>query len=504
MKNIQKYFKKKDEDRLDLNTLSTVSHEELSQIVIKFHSELKDASHMLEIQEESSKQLKKELSKSTEELKLYKTHCEDLQSHAQKIAIENDSLNTLVESKNQESKYFREKNAELEKLCENSKNFASVIAELDLFKNKNKESIDKISVMNSEKEFHLKEKAHHEIEIKILKERYEDIVKKILELEGALKVKTEELQKSKSEAKTTKSSLKDIQQQAKEMEAIINGKTQRISELEANCKSLSIHLSEKASQLETVEFKYESLNDTMNQKISEKESLLTQYKEKFEHEVRAKIEENTSILSKNLEDYKIKITSLEIERSQNFIEIQKISKELQETTAHLKSCQESLESVQKKRELAKEEVLKLTQKLENSHERVPVRPIHSILPQSIPTPSVPEYKAIQILRVQLDTLYKSLMDLMLTANTIRDSVTKLITYQIPSDDFSKFEKDLNKVVMNVHEASENPNFIEQGPGWMGKISNWAPSKLLSCMSSDNRMAANNPPEKRRASYKGFF
>jgi hypothetical protein len=59
MKNFQKFFKKREDDTLDIQTLSTVSHAELSQLAIKLHAELKDAASIIETQEENLKQLKK-------------------------------------------------------------------------------------------------------------------------------------------------------------------------------------------------------------------------------------------------------------------------------------------------------------------------------------------------------------------------------------------------------------------------------------------------------------
>ena len=506
MNNLQKFFKKRDDDILDMQTLSTVSHAELCQLVIKFHSELRVASQMIETQEESTKQLKKDLSKAIEEQQLYKTHCEGLQNLAQKLSLENESFNTIIESKNQEVKYFREKNTELEKNSENVKNTNVIIAELDTFKQKHKESLDKISAMISEKELNIKEKINRDNEIKVLKERYEESVKKILEYENSIKTKTELYQNCKSENKTMKNTLKDLQNKTKDMEAIINGKNQRISELEANCSTLTAQVSEKTYRLESFDLKYDNLKESLHKEISEKNATIIQLHEKIEKEITAKIEENKSLFYKNIEEYKIKITSLEIERSNNLSTILNLTKQTQELESSLKICKENLEVSQKKRELAKEEVIKLTQKLENnSHDRTPVKPSHSILPPTVTnTISIAEHKALQVLKGQLDTLYKSLMEIMLTAGTSREAITKVIQYQIPSEEFSKFEKDLNKIVMNAHEAAENPNFIEHGPGWMGRISSWAPSKLLSCMNSDTRAHTNNAPEKRRASYKGFF
>lgn len=504
MKNFQKFFKRKEEDVLDLQTLSTVSHKELCEIAIKFHSELKEVSHVIEAQEDSSKQLKKELSKSTEELKLYKTHCEDLQNHARTLALENDSLNTLNQSKIQEIKYFRDKNSELEKQCENAKNISEIMKELEIFRQKHKESLEKIANMDKEKEYYLKEKIHFEGEIQVLKERYEEIVQKVVDSETMLKAKSEQLQKCKFEAKSVKASMRELQKHCKELEALVNGKAQRIFELETNVNNFTSQLKEKKLLLDGFEMKFDNVNEALEKALSEKKSEISAIQEKYENEVRLKIEENSAVLSKNLEEYKIKITSLEIERSQNFSQVQRLVKEVEEVTGKLKACEENLEVVQKKRALAKEEVLKLTQKIGSPHDRQPVKPNYNIMPQISPTSLQAEQKALQILKIQLDVLYKSLMDLMLTSNTMKDPVTKSVIYQIPSEDFSKFEKDLNKTVMNVHEASENPNFIEPGPGWMGKISNWAPSKLLSCMSSNSRTAPNNPPEKRRSSYKGFF
>ena len=228
MKNFQKFFKKREDDTLDIQTLSTVSHAELSQLAIKLHAELKDAASIIETQEENLKQLKKDMSKSSEEAMLYKTHCEELQNLAQRLSVENDGLNTLIESKVQEIKYFREKNSELEKVCENAKNFPAMANELENVKLRNKEFQDRIMLLSSEKDLHRKEKNHYESEAKALKERFEDLGKKLQDSENLIKTKTEEFSKLKNDNKTLKNSLKQLENQKKDMEGVINGKNIRV------------------------------------------------------------------------------------------------------------------------------------------------------------------------------------------------------------------------------------------------------------------------------------
>ena len=461
MKNFQKFFKKREDDTLDIQTLSTVSHAELSQLAIKLHAELKDAASIIETQEENLKQLKKDMSKSSEEAMLYKTHCEELQNLAQRLSVENDGLNTLIESKVQEIKYFREKNSELEKVCENAKNFPAMANELENVKLRNKEFQDRIMLLSSEKDLHRKEKNHYESEAKALKERFEDLGKKLQDSENLIKTKTEEFSKLKNDNKTLKNSLKQLENQKKDMEGVINGKNIRISELETNVSSLSSQLLTKTSQIESFESLSEKQTEAYKQTLKEKDQQIAFLQEKFETEIKTKIEASNSALHKSINEYRIKITALELERSKSFESISQLTNENSDLAKHLKTCQESLELANKKRELAKEEVLKLTQKLEHMPERVPVKPVHSINPAA-PTNLAGDFKAVQVIKAQLDILYKALMDLMLSANTIRDNVTKVVKYQISSEEFSKFEKDLNKIVMNAHEAAENPNFVDAG------------------------------------------
>lgn len=512
MKNIQKLFKKREEDTLDMQTLSTVSHTELCQLVLRFHTELKDAAHIIESSEEQIKQLKKDINNSVEQAQLYKNHCEELQNFAQKSSMESDSYKTLLESKTQEVKYFRDKNVELEKINESVKNLSSILAELESLRQKTKEMNEKIVLMKSEKELHLKEKAHYENEIKSFKERQDEIIKKYQDCENMLKQKSEEYFKVKAENKSLKQNAKELEKAGKEMEAVVKGKSHRISELEAQCSGITSSLQELREKMDTLENSHEAEKDALKKELKEKTAQLEVIHDKMDKETAAKIEEINSNLMKSLEDYKIKITSLEIERSNYSSAIQKLNSEISELKSSLKTSQEDLEQSQKKRELAKEELFKLTQKLENMSpfDRSSSKTSQSLNNQSLllqrqPLPgSIQEHKALQILKFQLDAAYKALMDLMLSANTTRDSTTNAVQYSITSEDFSRFEKDLNKVVMNAKEAAENPNFIDQGPGWMGKISNWAPSKFFSCMNHENRLNVSNPPEKRRASYKGFF
>ncbi|OMJ76515.1 hypothetical protein SteCoe_24091 [Stentor coeruleus] len=512
MKNIQKLFKKREEDTLDMHTLSTVSHTELCQLVLRFHTELKDAGHHIESSEEQIKQLKKDLNNSIEQAQLYKNHCEDLQNFAQKSSMESDSYKTLLESKTQEVKYFRDKNVELEKISESVKNLNSILAELESLRQKNKEMNEKIVLMTSEKELHTKEKTHYENEIRSFKDRQDEVIKKYQDCENLLKQKSEEYFKVKADNKSLKQNVKELDKVCKEMEAVVKGKSHRILELETQCNGMVTNLQEFKEKINTLEIDHETEKDELKKELKEKTAQLEIIHDKMDKETAAKIEEINSNLMKSLEDYKIKITSLEIERSNYSSTIQKLNNEISDLQCSLKTTQEDLELSQKKRELAKEELIKLTQKFENMSnlDRPSNKTTQSLVNQSLLLQrqvlpgSIQEHKALQILKFQLDTVYKALMELMLSANTTRDSMTNSIQYSITSEDFSRFEKDLNKVVMNAKEAAENPNFIDQGPGWMGKISNWAPSKFFSCMNHEDRLNVPNPPEKRRSSYKGFF
>jgi chromosome segregation ATPase len=501
MKNL---FKKREEDIIDIQTLSTVSHQELCQIVIKFHAELKEAGQKLESQSESLKALKN----ANDELSLYKTHSESLQGCIQQMSIENESYKTIIESRNHEQKYYKEKVAELEKICENAKNVPSILAELEIFKAKAKEAQEKNASLTAEKEFHVKQIAHYESEQKLLEKRQEDYQKRVNDTENALKVKTDEYFKVKQDNKNLKVKIKEKEAEVKDLDAVNKGKAHRIQELETQVNSLVLSQENLKKLLEESEGKIEDLTENLKNEKTNKDSVISEMKEKLEKETSEKLQNLSQNLLKSIEDYKIKITTLEIEKSSNFSQIQKLTQDLESLEKQLKTTQDSLETSQKKRNLAKEELLKLTQKLESvSHDRAPVKPLHNFVSVNVSTSSLPEHKAVGVIKSQLDTLYKSLMDLMLSANTTRDAVSKSILYHIGAEDFSKFEKDLNKIVMNAHEAAENPVFVEQGSGWAGRFSNWAPSKFFSCMSNDrqaDRSTTSNAPEKRRSSYKGFF
>lgn len=501
---IKSLFKKRDEETIDIQTLSTVSHAELSQIVIKFHSELREAGQKLEVQAESLKQLKN----SNDELSLYKTHSESLQGCIQQMSIENESYKTLIESRNQELKYYKDKVGELEKITESAKNIASILTELEIFKSKAKEYQEKSTLLATEKENYIKEKAHSDSDLKVMNKRQEDYVKRIQDLENSVKVKNEEFFKLKQEGKGVKAKLKEKEAEVKEMDAVVKGKAHRITELESQLAVIKQQLETIKKEFEESEGKVESLTEMLKNEQQSKSSAITQIQEKLEKETSEKLESLTHNLLKTTEDYKIKITTLEIERSSNFSQILQLKTDLEESKKSLKNAEDALVISQQKRNLAKEELLKLTQKLENSHhDRPPIKPIHGFVQVNSSTSSLSEHKAMNVIKSQLDTLYKALMDLMLSANTTRDATSRNIMYQIGSEDFSKFEKDLNKIVMNAHEAAENPNFIEQGSAWAGRFSNWAPSKFFSCISNDRQSDRNNTsnaPEKRRSSYKGFF
>ena len=461
----------------------------------------------------------KQLKNANDEMSLYKAHSESLQSCIQQMSIENESYKTIIESRNEELRFYKERITELEKVCESAKNVPSILAELEVFKAKAKDATEKVTSLTQEKEFSIKQIAHHESEKKLLEKRAEDYQKRISDTENALKSKTDEYFKVKQDNKTLKAKLKEKDAEVKELEAVSKGKAHRVNELETQLNSLTQTCEKNQRLLEDSEGKIEELTEKLKSETNSKTSAINEIQDTLRKETADKLQSLSQNFEKSVEEYKIKITSLEIERSSNFSQIQKLSQDLEDLQKSLKTTQESLESSQKKRNLAKEELLKLTQKLENSHDRVPIKPVHNVqnvhnshnvlnFPTANPQAStLMEHKAVGVIKNQLDTLYKSLMDLMLSANTTRNPVNQAILYHIGSEDFSKFEKDLNKIVMNAHEATENPGFVEQGTGWTGRFSNWAPSKFFSCMSNErqaDRSTTSNAPEERRSSYKGFF
>ena len=505
MKNL---FKKRDDDTIDIQTLSTVSHQELCQIVIKFHSELKEAGQKLESQSESLKQLKN----ANDEMSLYRTHSESLQGCIQQMSIENESYKTIIVSRDEELRFYKGKIAELEKVCESAKNVPSILAELEIFKAKAIDALEKVSSLTQDKELYIKQIAHFESEQKLHEKRAEDYQKRINDTELALKCKTDEYFKVKQDNKTLKTKLKEKEAEIKELEAVSKGKAHRVTELETQSASLAQTCESNKRTIEEAESKIEDLTEKLKSETSSKLAAIAEIQDTLRRETAEKLQTMSQNFEKSVEEYKIKITSLEIERSSNFSLVQKLNQDLQDLQKALKTTQDSLEASQKKRNLAKEELLKLNQKLENSHDRVPVKPVHNMLNLNLAQPNpqastLMEHKAVGVIKSQLDTLYKSLMDLMLSANTTRNPANQEILYHFRSEEFSKFEKDLNKIVMNAHEAAENPSFVEQGTGWTGRFSNWAPSKFFSCMSNErpaDRSTTSNAPEKRRSSYKGFF
>lgn len=70
-----------------------------------------------------------------------------------------------------------------------------------------------------------------------------------------------------------------------------------------------------------------------------------------------------------------------------------------------------------------------------------------------------ENRVLHLVKYEMDILYKSLMNLMMNAHTTRDNVTNVINYQIAAESFSLFEKELNKIVMDIHEAADNPSLV---------------------------------------------
>lgn len=97
-----------------------------------------------------------------------------------------------------------------------------------------------------------------------------------------------------------------------------------------------------------------------------------------------------------------------------------------------------------------------------------------------------EFKAMLALKNALDSVYRMLMKLMVSATTT-NSDNHQVAYIIRSSDFAQFERELNRVVMDVHEACEHPTLMDSytDTSWSARISNavsnLTTSRLLSCV-----------------------
>ncbi|OMJ80804.1 hypothetical protein SteCoe_18858 [Stentor coeruleus] len=413
-----------------MNSNSLYSHpvNELVSIIFRFDTEVKNLVKELNLAKDTLSSYKDDLPKAQEQSLLYKQHNEALQIECNRLAKDLNETTTTLCSKN---------------------------GQIDLLKNQ----------LFSKDEL-----------IQSYKAKIQDLEKQVLELQmtginfqpgdevSQLKMKLESLQKTNLDLQ------KQIPVFKYEMESI---RTKMQDEL-------FITQERAKDELERAKESHDSQILILKAKICELET----FKQSYET---LKQELETLQTQKNSQDEKLNNTLSELH--QKTIKISTLESEIQ-------NLNNTLIETNNKNDLTNTEILKLSQKLEvintqkssqNFTSEIKIKPLSNPLPKEIDIKplSNPLPKEIDILtytKNELDNLYKSLMKIINPSNSL--------AYLIKIEDFTTFEKNMNNIVMQVHEQLDE---ISEEKSWaakarspqIGKSKGRTPVKLFSCMADQD-------------------
>ena len=499
-KNLKNWFTKKSKQELseegtspqdnytsmNSNSLYNLPAAELVSIIFKFDQEVKNLNKELSSSKDYMLSMKAEYPKSQEQLALYKQHNETLQSECNKLAIDLNEAVTSVESKNSQVDLLK---TQLTSRDEVISTYDAKIRELE------KQVLD---LQFNGIQFDAGE------EIMKLKNKLEESYKRGAEI-GELKIKNKVLEgevsklvasvtEGKEQIRMWKDKTGLFENARKELEVQVNKKNSEVeiltneinklqflkessdTEIRALKESLSqkdIKIKKKLAKIETlqeqnIEFqqqssvmKYEleclkkkshedqiALQEKCEQEKEDNEKIYSEKYKALELEIKALSKKNEECLALEAEMAALlrtnkgqqdSLTNLLTEIHQKNIKITSLELDITKLA-------EQLEKSNQKRELARNEIMKLTQRIGSSlPPKAPTSQIEATvkIPETI---SRQEVDLLNFLKTEIDNMYKNLMKII--------SGCDGTFYQIKIEDFSYFEKRINNIAMQLHEQLE--------------------------------------------------
>jgi chromosome segregation ATPase len=309
--------------------------------------------------------------------------------------------------------------------------------------------------------------------------------------------------------------------------------------MESEIRALKDSLQQKDTKLNKKQHKYEALQEQLMDKNSQIASLrheldvktsahkneILQIQENFAKEVRYKEEimqnkiaglekelhekhrggeesgKKLKDLMERVEDRDKEIRRLENDAHGLKSQIDSYKFELSNHEKENKNLKESIDKIQKKRELAKQEVIKLSTKLSSTHkEKPPVSPATHVMESPAFKICFSEAVGSELgvlpkVKTEVDSIYKQLMKVMMNSCSYTNP-TQGVSYSISSLEFSQLERRLNNLLMQIHETIENPPPEPVQDTWLNPVTSAlnniknrkTPIRLFSCMTSQD----NNP------------
>ena len=326
---------------------------------------------------------------------------------------------------------------------------------------------------------HDQEKKFREIELNLHKK---ELDYEALKVENArFAFQRESLEAEISTLKQTLTSYEaKLDKKRKKQVKIAQQSLENRTELQNSKLTLEIRLKDTENQLEQAKF-------DLRQKIREIEAISDEKIAKIEKELQEKRNEIQTIsiqLRENeekLRESEEKCAKLSNISAESQVKSISLEEQLNKQGKEIGKLQIMLESAQKKRELARTEVIKLTQKLEQKH----VDSESSPVAQS-------EVPVLMALRRDLELTYKALVTLMMTGEQVSVPEATKRALLVDADAFSGIERRLNDLVMQAHEAMEAPEPPDHpvtSTSWSGRLTSAVkqsvkgPVKLFSCISA---------------------
>lgn len=499
---------------VEASNLNQMPISQLVNIIYRYDAELRHLNSAAEGQSSQLTAATSSLTQLQEELSLHKEHNEKLNQECHNAITGLSQSKESLESKEGEMLLLR---SQLESMEELVSNFKTQLSELS----KQLEEQHLAEAQSEDSSYLSMLKA----EIVRLKASQQDIRKEEQqrqELTIKNKMLESECAKSQLQVQSLQSQMSALDVKLSEFERKRQSQEMRVFKLEIELESEQKNQGKLSFQKESVETalqtaqescnrkdtkiqkskaKFLNLREQLKVKIEEiyelknkLESLAKDHKESLEAtecEVQSRAQEQLAQVSalqcklKELEDQQepsLDHSYLKYEENELRTENEDLKTELSSLRTANTSLAKTIQDLKLKQDAAKSEVIKLSQKLESKEKALPTAEFR-IATSNV---SFSDLQPLTALKKELEEIYRTLMNLMFSSPPTSSEIS------IKQEDFSAFERRLNNLLMQVHEAVE---LSQQNPvSWASKLTGATvglrskqkgPLKLFSCMRVDD-------------------
>ncbi|CAG9315228.1 unnamed protein product [Blepharisma stoltei] len=505
---------------MESKSLHNLSSAELCEIIYKFDSEVKRLNQQLQIpqQEKSSSEneiiANQRIEALQNELRAMRKELENSQNEAKKLSeelsgkdsqglnfseqlefIQFDTLqmpNPCCSNKDQEIEKLNEEIRSLKESIETiktnpqmqelkitinmmEKEIGNQKNQIQSLSSANKGFLEKLQILNKQKQAAEMEANKGKIEIESLKKELnamnfqkEDLVKELRNCKSNCAGKEDKLQKKCKKIKEIKEKLLVKTNECTKLESELN------NEMYQNKNNLFAIKENFQKDLEKLNIEKENQNKEYQEAIKQLE-LSTENEIKI---VKEKIIEK----SKENDNQKLKISELE-----KLIENQ--NTKISSLEADEKLLKEKNLKNKTKKSALKAQISSLKDEIQREKNRSLTHPEPQFTLNLINI-SPKDAQALQSVSFELDSLYKHLMIMMMNGSSSLSS--NPVNYSIPCQDFTAFEAKLNNLLMQIREALDSHPEEPQSSSWASKLKSSlranlnfkqnSPVKVLTCFS----------------------